>query len=45
LVTRPGRIVLNGLRMGRGEGAAVTNEPHFTFEALDDTKIVLVELT
>jgi redox-sensitive bicupin YhaK (pirin superfamily) len=45
LVTTPGRIVLNGLRMGGGDGAAVTDEPHLIFEALDDTEIVLVELT
>lgn len=45
LVTTPGRVVLNGLPMGSGDGAAVTNEPHLTFEALDDTEIVLVELT
>ena len=45
LVTTPGRIVLNGLRMGPGDGAVVTNEPHLAFEALDDTEIVLVEVT
>jgi hypothetical protein len=31
--------------MGRGDGAAVTGEPHLTVEAIDDTEIVLVELT
>jgi redox-sensitive bicupin YhaK (pirin superfamily) len=45
LVTTPGRVALNGLLMSSGDGAAVTNEPHLTVAALDDTEIVLVELT
>jgi redox-sensitive bicupin YhaK (pirin superfamily) len=44
LVTTPGRVALNGLPMGPGDGAAVTNEAHLTIEARDDTEIVLVEL-
>ncbi|WP_458094314.1 pirin family protein [Roseomonas sp. WA12] len=45
LVTTPGRIVLNGMPLGRGDGAAVTDEAHLTIDAIDDTEIVLVELS
>jgi len=44
LVPAAGRILLNGIELAPGDGAAIRDEDHISITAIDDTEIVLVTL-
>jgi redox-sensitive bicupin YhaK (pirin superfamily) len=44
LVPTTGRVLVNGVELMPGDGAAIHHEPQLTITAIEDTQIVLVTL-